>query len=214
MRLEVDKKGTETYTMQYRNMASGLQIRTDSAHGFPHIDVEWHDVQHIAPNKKKIQSKTRLAAVPENFEAAINLILINAEQYNPMIGAKYWLMAISPDDELAYALEQNRQSTGIQSSLTHVARAVEAQITNECIRKNAELSVKEALNVCSSMCEKILQAEKAEGHTVEPKISYVQNFIPLLLPVFAPPGSHTIFREYPRTGKDNPEVMLGYGFKF
>ena len=200
--------------MQYRNMASGLQIRTDLAHGFPHIDVDWHDVQHIAPNKKKIQSKTRLAAVPENFEAAINLILINAEQYSPMIGARYWLMAISPDDEMAFALEQIRQSNRIQSPLTYVARAVEAQIINESVRKKAELTKTEVLDVCSSMCEKILQAEKAEGHAIEPKISYIQNFIPLPIPVFVPPGSDTIFREYPRTGKDNPEVMLGYGFKF
>jgi hypothetical protein len=48
MTFKILKGGKKKYTMQYRDDSIPLRIRTDSAHGFPHMDVE----QESMPNRR------------------------------------------------------------------------------------------------------------------------------------------------------------------
>lgn len=84
MKLKILKNGDIKYTMQYRKPDIKLQIRTDDAHGFPHIDVE----RNGSPQEKII-----LNSKPEDYEASINTILRFVEKkINRHIGARYWLL--------------------------------------------------------------------------------------------------------------------------
>jgi hypothetical protein len=78
-----------SFTMQYRNLSSNLNIRSDYSHGsnYPHIDIEKRD-----QNKNKILD-IDVPQVDEflNYESAINAVLMQVEKYNPLIGLRYWL---------------------------------------------------------------------------------------------------------------------------
>ena len=84
MVLKILKDEKKKYTMQYRDDSIQLRIRTDSAHDFPHIDIE---------QGSKPQEKIKLNSEPEDYEASINTILRYVEnKHNHLIGPTYWLM--------------------------------------------------------------------------------------------------------------------------
>jgi hypothetical protein len=114
--------------MQYRDNHSGLKLRCDYYHDWPHLDFEW-------PGQK--QKKDWLKIMPANYEEAINLILINAEQNNPIIGALYWLVptSISDRDDKVHVLEGLKNQYGIQTPLTLVARAALLRLRTSQLRQ-------------------------------------------------------------------------------
>ena len=120
MRLFVTKDGKEGYTMQYRNNVEGITIRCDNAHSEPHIDKEFPG----APQDKKW-----LNTIPKNYEEVIDLILKNAEEYNPRIGAMYLIMPpVMASDKKVELLENMKISHGIKTPLSTSPRIINADL--------------------------------------------------------------------------------------
>jgi hypothetical protein len=205
MYLRVNRNGSEQYTMQYRDSYSELRIRADTEHGRPHIDIEW-------PGEK--QKKEWLTNPPKSYEHAINLILTNAEQNNPRIGAMYWLIPpIMAYDDRIEMLEQTKFTNGIETPLTVIARKVSGRLMNEVSKRSGRpMTRQETLNLFDEECKAIAALEREKGAPLEiENVSYRRDISPFSFTIIHPPGSDFTFEEYP-SGKDLRKEIVGMVF--
>lgn len=203
MSIQVHMDFHQDYTMQYRDNQGGLKIRCDTAHGAPHIDIEW-------PGEK--QKKTWLTKDPADYEEAINLILINAEQNNPLIGALYWLIPTSTSvrDDKVHVLQGLWFQYAIQTPLTIVARAATVRLLNESIQAgNKSIS---AAKILEDVCKDISRQEKILGGPLAiQEVTYRSDIGAYPFAIFQPSGSDFVFEEYP-SGKDIRNDLVGVSF--
>ena len=124
MRLITDRNDQiKDFTMQYRYDIPGadelLLVRADYGHGpkYPHMDVE------IISNKNK-KKKKKLINVDiiqnqkfPSYEYVINMVLMQAEKFEPEVGAKY---CISPTqihtNRISYIKSRWQEEQGNRSS--------------------------------------------------------------------------------------------------
>jgi hypothetical protein len=203
MLLKVRKNGKEYYKMQYRDNHKELRIRCDNKHGTPHIDIEW-------PGEK--QNKTWLTDTPKNYEEAIDLILINAEQNNPIIGAYYWLVSpmSSHKDDKAHVLEGLKYHYGIQTHLTLLARVAALRLMNETAKAGGKSL--DAQSILEKVCKDIRRQEKEEGGPLKiENILYRGDIVLYPFPISVPSGASAVFEEFP-SGNDMSRKLFGVGF--
>lgn len=208
MRLYVTKGGKQDFTMQYRNNLRGITIRCDNAHSRPHIDKE-------LPGAR--QEKRWLDKIPKDYEEAINIILTNAEEYNPRIGAMYWIMSplLSSSDNKVELLEKMRISHGIKTPLSTLARIVDVYLVNKTHkRKNLRLKHDETIELFDKRCAEIAELERREkGPLTVEQLSYRQGIVVFPFTIFRPFSAQFDYGDYPFTGKITKDGLVGMEYE-
>jgi hypothetical protein len=184
MRLKILKKGDKIYTMQYRDDSKQLKIRTDSAHDFPHIDIE-------LPGQK--QDKRKLKNPPSDYESSINTILRIAEQMNnPLIGPTYWLFpsAIFKSQIIA-SFPQFQAIYNVKTAYTDIARFASIKAINET-RLGKTLGVREYMELIRAEFEECGRKEELNGGIPleATEIIYPKDIILMPFNIVAPPSSN------------------------
>lgn len=140
-----------SFTMQYRDLSSNINIRSDYGHGstYPHIDIEQRD-----QNNKKILD----IDVPQvedflNYESAINAVLMQVEKYNPLIGLSYWLSPAEIHSNRIPDLYQIWKQAELKTPLVIFSRMVNIQLYEQSrsrqIDDNAVIEISESqIEVC------------------------------------------------------------------
>lgn len=169
MVLKVFKNGKKKYTMQYGDDATQLRIRTDSAHDFPHVDIE---------NGSKPQEKIKLRSEPEDYEASINTILRYVEKkHNRSIGCMYWLMPavlVGSGRTIPYMFDAYQKIYNLNTPFTDIARFVSIDFIKET--KNKILDINNCNNIIHSefrKCKEIEQKMEVFREKLMPTVSNI-----------------------------------------
>lgn len=157
MKLNVLTNGDTKYTMQYRNPSLDIRVRTDDAHGFPHIDIE---------EKGKPQKKFRLKISPNNYEESINTILRFVEEnVNHLIGPRYWLMPqiITPiGSHILKLFDVFQQGYNLKTSFTDLARLTSLDILRKTL-SNKIIDYQEYQDIIHNQFTKCFGEESNNG---------------------------------------------------
>ncbi|MGC1131537.1 MAG: hypothetical protein WA941_01840 [Nitrososphaeraceae archaeon] len=125
-----------SFTMQYRDLSTNLNIRSDYGHGpsFPHIDIEQRD-----QNDKKVID----IDIPQvddflNYESAINAVLMQVEKYNPLVGLRYWLFPGEINADRIPALYRTWKEAGLKTPLVIFSWLVNIQVYEQSRSRQIE----------------------------------------------------------------------------
>jgi hypothetical protein len=216
MRLITDNLNQiQDFTMQYRyllqNSNEQLLVRADYGHGdsYPHLDVE------IISNKKKLVSMD----VVQNgkfptYEYVINMVLLQAEKFEPAVGAKYWISpsCIHPRrvQHIKKRWLEHKEKYQIKTSLTVLSRAVNLG----CIQKSLD-SVDDIKfeNIVEWKLSQIRKEEKKHGGELEIASNLKGEFEQLPFCFFyntEPEGAKWKLTGYDLEGSEVPLKPVGY----
>lgn len=207
LKVRSNKSRSTNYTMQYRNSGKDLNIRSDTAHGRPHVDVEL--------GGKQIR-KVWLENPPSDYEGTINTILRIVERHsNPLIGPMYWLYpACVYAPRLLTLFQTCKSELKLVTPLTDVARLVSLGILQMASAGN-ELSLKDLDTLIMAECATCAELEKSNGGVPlqATDIKFADNIAPLPFPAPALPGSLARMEVYSPSG-EFVKNMAPYGFGF
>jgi hypothetical protein len=207
LKVRNNKSRSTNYTMQYRNAGKDLNIRSDTAHGRPHVDVELEGRQI---------RKVWLENPPSDYEDTINTILRIVEKHsNPLVGPMYWLYpACIYAPRLLDLFQSCKTELGFVTPLTDVARMVSLGIL-QMASSGKELSLNDLDTMILAECATCAELEKSNGGVPlrATDIKFAENIAPLPFPAPALPGSFARMEVYGPSGQ-LVKNMAPYGFGF
>jgi len=216
MRLITDRNNRiQDFTMQYRytiqNSDQQLLIRADYGHGnkYPHMDVE------IISNKQKLLSidVVQNGSFP-SYEYVVNMVLLQAEKFEPEVGAKYWVSpsCIHPNrvDYIKKRWLEDKKTYQLKTSLTVISRAVNLV----CIQ-NSSASVDDSVfqNLVESKLSEVRNEEKKQGGELEVAANIKGEFERLPFYFYyttEPEGAKWKLNGYNFTGSEITLLPIGY----
>lgn len=204
MRIYVTKEGKQDFTMQYRNNVKGIRIRCDNAHSRIHIDKE-------LPGEP--QKKRWLEKIPKDYDEAIDLILSSAEEYNPRIGAMYWITPpiMSNKDKRIEELEKMKITYGIKTPLTVLAKVVHLDVINYTHKKKQlSLNQNEMIKLFDTRSREVADLESKTNGPLKVKITYAKGITLFPFTIIRPPTAHVDYEDYPFNGKVTKNDLVGF----
>lgn len=204
MRIYVTREGKQDFTMQYRNNVKGIRIRCDNAHSRIHIDKE-------LPGEP--QKKRWLEKIPKDYDEAIDLILSSAEEYNPRIGAMYWITPplLSNKDKRVEELEKMKIDYRIKTPLTVLAKVVHHDVINFTHKKKQlSLNQNEMIKLFDTRCREIANLESKANGPLKVQIAYSKDITLFPFTIICPPTAHVDYEDYPFTGKVTKNDLVGF----